>query len=118
MASQKKFYEGVEGEKRIAATFSPKQYKMLRLLQVHNELAEKEVIVASVEEMYTRCIEESAVDAGLFQSSELTLARGDFNNDELFNKICAELNVLGPDGKVDSVKQVALVISKAYIPEE
>lgn len=115
MVSQKKFYE-VDKEKKIATVFSPEKIKKLRFLQLHHELAENDLILASVDEMYVKAVELSAVETGLIKSSTITLSREDFADDALFNSICRQLDVFGPDGNVESVKQVSLDVSKAFIP--
>ena len=113
----KKFYESMAGERRVAAVFSPEQFKKLLFLQLQYEMPEKEVILTSVDEMYVRSIEKSAVETGLLKSSALTLSRDDFNDDALFDSICLRLNVFGPDGKVETVKQLSLDVSKVFISE-
>jgi len=113
----KKFYEGVVGGKRVAAAFSPEQFKKLLFLQLQHEMPEKEVVLAAVEEMYVRSIEKSAVVTGLIKSSALTFSRDDFKDDALFNSICLQLNVFSPDGKVGTVKQLSLDVSKVFISE-
>jgi len=99
----KKFYEGVAGTKRVAAVFSPEQFKKLLFLQLQHEMPEKEVMLAAVDEMYVRSIEKNAVETGLLKSSALTFSRDDFKDDALFNSLCLTLNVFGPDGKVETV---------------
>jgi hypothetical protein len=116
MVSQKKFYEGVAGEKKIAAVFSPEKIKWLRFLQLQRELSENDVILASVDEMYVKAIELTAVETGLIKCSTLTLSREDFADDALFNSICRQLNVFGPDGSVESVKRISFEVGKAFIP--
>lgn len=116
MVSQKKFYESVEREKKIATVFSPEKIKKLRFLQLQHELAENDVIMASIDEMYVKAVELSAVETGLIISSTLTLSRDDFADDALFNSICRQLNVFGPDGNVETVKQISLEVDKAFIP--
>lgn len=115
MVSQKKFYE-VDREKKIATIFPPEKIKKLRFLQLQHELPENDVILASVDEMYIKAVELSAVETGLIKSSTLTLSRENFTDDALFNAICRQLDVFGPDGNVESVTQVSLDVSKAFIP--
>lgn len=113
----KKFYEGVAEQKRIATIFAPKQIKKLRFLQLQHEMSEKDVIQTSINEMYVRSIETSAVETGLIKNTPLTLSRNDFTDDALFNSICLQLNVFGSDGKVETVNQISLEVGKVFIPE-
>lgn len=116
MSSQKKFYEVIDGKKRVAAEFSSEQIKQLRLLQLQHELSESDVILASVKEKYVRSVEKTAVETGILKPSALHLSRDDFADEGLFKSICLQLNVFGPDGKVDSVKQISLEVAKVFIP--
>ncbi len=113
----KKFYEGEDEEKKVTAVFSPEQIKKLRFLQLQHEMPEKEVIVTAIEEMYVRSIEMNAVETGVIKNPSLTLSRSDFSDEALFNSICLQANVFGPDGKVQTVRQISLEVGKVFVSD-
>lgn len=113
----KKFYEGENEEKRVTAILSPDQIKKLRFLQLQHEMPEKDVILTAVEEMYIRSIETNAVKTGVIKNPSLTLSRKDFSDDALFNSICLQANVFGPDGNVQTVKQISLEVRKVFVSD-
>ena len=114
----KKFYEGESGEKRISAIFSPDRVKKVRFLQIQHELAEKDVILTAIDEMYLRSIEATAVETGMIKNPSVTLSRKDFSDDALFNSICLQADVYGPDGTVQTVQQISFEVRKAFVSEQ
>ena len=114
----KKFYQGENDEKRIAAVFSPERMKKLRFLQIQHELAEKDVILNAVDEMYVRSIETTAVETGVIENPSVTLSRTDFSDDALFNSICQQAKVYGPDGTVKTVRQISFEVRKVFVSDQ